>query len=193
MKRNIFYSEQSYALYTRYIQRVRKNISSLPDNEIEEIIAELDSHIYEALQLNDYRQDSEFQTLEAILNRLGQPESYLTPLIAKKKLVSAFSKYNIINILRAIFLIFRTTGKYFVISILYLFILTFGIVVIAKLLYPQKTGFFIKDGQMLGIGYLYKINTDATELLGYWLIPIMLVLIVLFYLIITFIFRKRIR
>ena len=190
MNKSNFTSEQSYINYASYIEKVKRIISVLPDEDALELMKELDSHIFESLHADTSIIISEEERIKTVLDKLGSPESYLAPLIAEKRLTHAIKKYNLVEILKAIFGIFKTGGQYFLLSILYLFTLGFGIVIIAKIFYPQKTGFFFEEGQIIGLGFFSKINAQATDLLGYWIIPLMIILIIIFYLITTYLLRK---
>lgn len=192
MERSNFNTEDSYKLYQAYISQLRKKLNPLIPEDRIDIIREIDSHIYEALTQRNDGLSNEKEILENILKNLGSPDSLIKTLIAEKKLTSATQKYNIIEILKAIFLIFKTGGQYILVCVGYLLVLGFGIVLIAKILYPDKTGLFVENGDIVGIGYFNRVNESAVDLLGYWIIPIMILLIVIFYYLVTFLLRKAI-
>ncbi len=189
MKRNNFINDESYNIYHSYIQNVKKAASVLSNNDVNDILNEIDSHIYESFIDNNDIQ-SEKDRIEIVLRKLGTPESYLKPIIAERKLKKAVNKYNIWGILKGIWSVVLAGSKYALLSIMYFFILTGGIIIIAKILYPNKTGLFVSDGDFVALGFTSDINSEAVELLGYWLIPIMILAILFFYFAMTFILKK---
>ncbi|MDR1402858.1 MAG: hypothetical protein LBJ60_04040 [Tannerellaceae bacterium] len=189
MKRSDFDSIEAYKIYANYIAQVNDIISMLPKDDVLDIINEIDSHIYESFICNKPI-ISEEERIKTVICNLGAPQSYLKPVIAERQLRKAINKYNILGILRGIFTLLLTGGQYVAVILAYLFILSGGFLVIAKVFYPAKTGLFIEDGNFIGLGYLAQINTEAIELLGYWLIPVLIVSCVIFYFFMTFILKK---
>jgi uncharacterized membrane protein len=192
MKRSDFDSIEAYKIYANYIDQVNDIISTLPENDILDIMNEIDSHIYESFICNKAI-PSEKERITTVIHDLGEPQSYLKPVIAERQLRQAINKYNIWGILRGFWAILLTGGQYFTAVIMYLFILSGGFLVIAKIFYPHKTGLFIEDGDFVSLGFLSQINAEAVELLGYWLIPILVISCVIFYFLMTFILKKIVR
>jgi hypothetical protein len=192
MKKSNFNQEEAYRIYQAYIEHAGKVVAGLPAGDAEDVINEIDSHIFEAFN-NATHISSEKERIEMVIRNLGSPESYLKPIIAEKKLHRAVDKYNVIGILKGICSTILTGSRYALLSVMYLFILATGIVIIAKILYPHKTGLFVNEGHFVGLGFMDQINSGATELLGYWLIPIMIVAIIAFYFLITFLLKQLLR
>jgi hypothetical protein len=192
MKKSNFNQEEAYRIYHAYIEHAGKVVAGLPAEDAEDIINEIDSHIFEAFNDAAYI-SSEKERIEMVVRNLGSPESYLKPIIAEKELHRAVDKYNAIGILKGICSTILTGSRYALLSVMYLFILGAGIVIIAKILYPHKTGLFVNDGHFVGLGFLSQINSGAVELLGYWLIPVMIVAIIAFYFLITFLLKQLLR
>jgi hypothetical protein len=192
MKRSNFNQEDAYRIYHAYIEQVGKVVAGLPSEDIEDIINEIDSHIFEAFNDATYI-SSEKERIEMVVRNLGSPESFLKPMIAEKKLHRAVNKYNAVGILKGICSSILTGSRYALLSVMYIFILCGGIVIIAKILYPHKTGLFVDEGHFVGLGFIAQINSGAVELLGYWLIPIMIVAIIAFYFLITFLLKQLLR
>ncbi|MDR2389932.1 MAG: hypothetical protein LBD89_09160 [Tannerellaceae bacterium] len=189
MKRNDFNSVKAYRIYAKYIEQVKETIARLDKDDMQDIMSEIDSHIYESF-ISNKKILSEEERMETVIRHLGNPESYLRPILAEKQLKYAINKYNLWGILKGFAALLLTGGQYVTITILYLLILSGGILTIAKIFYPDKTGLFIEDGNFVGLGYLSGINAETIELLGYWLIPISVVSCVIFYFFITFILKK---
>jgi hypothetical protein len=192
MKKSNFNQEEAYRIYHAYIEHAQKVIAGLPADDAEDIINEIDSHIFEAFNDTAYI-SSEKERIEMVVRNLGSPESYLKPIIAEKELHRAVDKYNAIGILKGIVSTILTGSQYALLSVMYIFILGAGVVIIAKILYPHKTGLFVNEGHFVGLGFLSQINSGAVELLGYWLIPIMIVAIIAFYFLITFLLKQLLR
>lgn len=55
-----------------------------------------------------------------------------------------------------------------------LFVVNFVLVALAKLAIPQQTGLFM-DTDGFAIGTFRRVPTGAPEVLGYWIIPVMLI------------------
>jgi hypothetical protein len=189
MKKSNFNQEEAYRIYHAYIEHAKKVVAGLPAEDAEDIINEIDSHIFEAFHDAAYI-SSEKERIEMVVRNLGSPESYLKPIIAEKELSRAVDKYNAIGIVKGIGSTILSGSRYVLLSVMYLFILGAGIVIIAKILFPHKTGLFVSDGHFVGLGFLSQINSGATELLGYWLIPVMIVAIIAFYFLVTFLLKQ---
>jgi uncharacterized protein (UPF0335 family) len=191
MKRSDFNSAEAYKIYVKYIERVNDAISILPKDDILDIVNEIDSHIYESFICNQAIV-SEKERMQAVIDNLGEPQSYLKPVIAERQLRQAINKYNIFGILKGILAVLLTGGQYITVFIVYLFLLSGGFLVIAKIFYPDKTGLFVDEAQIT-LGYLSQINAEAVELLGYWLIPVSVISCVIFYFLMTFILKRIMR
>jgi uncharacterized membrane protein len=192
MKRSDFDSIEAYKIYANYIEQVNDIISMLPKDDILDIMNEIDSHIYESFICNRAIVP-EKERITTVIRNLGEPQSYLKPVIAERQLKQAINKYDIFGILRGIWATLLTGGQYIIALIMYLLILSCGFLVIAKIFDPRKTGLFVEDGSFVGLGYLSQINAGAIELLGYWLIPALIVSCVIFYFLMTFILKKIVR
>lgn len=189
MKKSSFKLDDSYKIYNAYIEDVKRVVSGLPSDDVEDLVNEIDSHIFEAF--NDIKDiGSEKEKIEMVIKNLGSPESYLKPIIAEKELRRAVNKYNVIGILKGICSTILTGSQYALLSIMYIFILSAGVIIIAKILFPHKTGLFVDEGHFIGLGFIAQINSNAVDLLGYWLIPIMFGVIIVFYFFITFLLKK---
>jgi hypothetical protein len=192
MKRSDFDSIKAYKIYADYIEQVNGIISILHKDDILDIINEIDSHIYESFIYNRAIV-SEEERIKTVIRNLGEPQSYLKPVIAERQLKQAINRYDIFGIFKGIWATLLTGGQYVIALVMYLLILSCGFLVIAKIFYPHKTGLFVEDGNFVGLGYLSQINAEAIELLGYWLIPVLIVSCVIFYFFMTFILKKIVR
>lgn len=188
-----FQSGSAQKIYNDYIKRVSRciNILSAPDQL--DILNEIRSHIYEGMNSSDSK--DEVATLLTLLEKLGMPEEYLMPIVTNKKISQASRTFNPKYIFQALRLTALSGIKFFIFGILYLFLFLFPYAIVMKIISPEKTGVFLKNGEFYVFGQPNTITPDMTEVLGNWFIPIMLVLTGFFYVIITLLFRlaKRVK
>lgn len=190
MKSLTFQQEAAVKLYHRYINRVRRTVKTLPRNDRDDVLMEINSHIHEGMREANANQ-REAEALELILDKLGKPEVVFKPLVAERKLRQATTTFNPLHVIKALALNISNGFIYLVFSLLYLMQLTFVFMIGAKLVYPNEVGLFLKDGsfQVLGIAEPDARQQGLVEVLGNWFIPAMLVITVLFYLLSTSLLR----
>ncbi|MGO1816911.1 MAG: hypothetical protein ACTHZ1_08295, partial [Sphingobacterium sp.] len=104
------------------------------------------------------------------------------------------NSFNPVHVFKALVLNLSNGLIYLVFFFLYLFLFSFIALIFGKLLYPEYTGLFYKDGKLINYGILENgPEMQQYEILGYWLIPFTLLLAVMFYFIITLLLKfKRI-
>lgn len=186
MKKIIFKKESAQKSYDDYFNKVKKAIKILSDEDKEDILMEINSHIYEGIQRSAGSDEAE--VLLDVLSKLGPPEEMLKPMVADKKLKQASKSFNPKHILQALLLNIKNGVVYSL--LLFIYILLAGLlgVVVLKIIYPGETGFFIRNGEFNLFGYTPS-NEGAVEVLGNWFIPVVLVLIIVIYFITTFFLR----
>lgn len=128
-----------------------------------------------------------------ILEKLGRPEAFLKPLVAEKKLDEATKTFNPLQVLKALILNIGNGVSYVVFAILYLLLFGFLFLIIAKIADPQNVGFFYRPDDIFILGYYRtdEVNHYQYEQLGNWFIPVMLLLTVIFYMLITLLLRIK--
>ena len=126
----------------------------------------------------------------SILERLGDPEETLKPLVAGKKLRQATNTFNPKHVIQALSLNIKSSLVFGVFGILYLLLFSFIFIIPVKLFFPSNTGMFFLDDQFKGFGYLANIE-GLTEVLGYWIIPMVLAFSTALYFLITLLLRLR--
>jgi uncharacterized membrane protein len=191
MKLIEFNSPDARHIYEDYIKRSKKQVAVLSEAEQEECLMEINSHIYEALQSEGG--DNEVENLRNILKRLGMPEEIFPDIVAEIKINQAIKTYNPKHLVHALLLNIRRGFIYVLLSILTLFLATFPILLIMKLILPQHTGLFIGDGSVsFGV---FRNHEGMKEILGYWFIPIVVLLFTLLYFLIFLLLKqtKRIK
>jgi len=169
METVLFKSKAANKLYTSYLNRVISSSKVLSEEDKTEILMEIKSHIYEGL--NKVEGENETDKLINILDKLGEPEVFLKPMIADRKMAQATKTFNPKDIFTALRLNIQNGIKYSVFVLLYLSLSIFGFLIIFKIIWPDQTGLFYNDQLFSGFGFVN--NTEGlTEVLGYWLILI---------------------
>lgn len=186
MNKITFKLKAAQRVYDDYLLRVEKNISILSEIDRNELVMEINSHIYEGMSAS--KDESEINVLLDIIGKLGAPEEFLKPLVARKKLDQAVRSYNPKYVYQAISLNIKNGIIYTFFGILYLFLFSFAIIIFTKIFFPPHTGLFYENGTFHGIGFI-KETTGLTEVLGYWIIPLSILLSLLFYFGITLLLR----
>lgn len=187
-KKISFSEKNAQRVYDNYINSIKNVTRSLSEKDREDVLMEFNSHIYESLQ--NKTTSTELDSLLNSIDKLGNPEEVLKPLIADKLLEKATKSFNPIDVLRALALNISNGISYVVFFILYLCLGCFVFLIFAKLFNGNKVGMFFKNGEFQVLGL--TPNTDGyEEVLGYWFIPLMLVLMVVLYLLITLLLKLK--
>ncbi len=186
MKHIEFNNKSAQKLYENYINSLKRFTSVLSEEDANDLIMEFNSHIYEGLQNSE--SEDETENIISILEKLGDPAETLKPLIAGKKLRQATKTFNPKHIGQAIALNVKNSFVFGVFGLLYFCLFVFLLLIPAKLIWPSRTGLFLMDGEFKIFGIITATN-DYTEILGFWLIPIVLAVSAIIYLFITLLMR----
>lgn len=82
--KEIAFSDQNASrIYKDYISRVQLSTKILSPENREEILMEINSHIYESFHNNTEHQN-DVEKLLNILDKIGKPELFLKELVAEK-------------------------------------------------------------------------------------------------------------
>jgi hypothetical protein len=185
-----FSQEASKRVYNDYMKRVKKATSSLSKQNQDDIYMEFNSHIFEAIQQKSGI--NEIDLLLDILEKLGIPEEVLKPFVADKKLEQATKTFNPIHVFKALVLNFTNGISYIIFFILYLFLFGFVFLIGAKIVNPAEVGLYSRDASFFVLGISSEAKqSGVSELLGNWFIPVMLVLTVAFYFLITLLLKLK--
>lgn len=188
-----FRDPNSKRIYLDYIARIQKAVKALNNENQQEVLLEINSHIYESLISDSETGQEEITRLLDILEKLGQPEVFLKPLVAEKKLDEATRTFNPLQVGKALALNIGNGIAYVIFAILYLMLFSFLFLIVAKLVDPQNVGFFYRPDTVFILGYYRNNGITYTEYeqLGNWFIPLMLVLTIIFYMLITLLLRLK--
>lgn len=187
-----FKEDASRRIYLSYMKRIERMIKPLSKTDQTEVLLEFNSHIFEGLAQK--HQKNEIVKLVDILDKLGNPEEVLKPLIADKKLEEATRTFNPIHLFKALILNITNGVSYLFFAILYLSLLGFIFVIYAKIKHPDQVGLFMENNSFLALGRVnksYLQNPNISEVLGTWFIPVMLLSIILSYLLITLLLKFK--
>jgi len=186
MKEITFQSENAQRVYKNYIRSVEKLLKPLSEADKQDLLMEVNSHIYEGMQ--NYKGMDETENLLNIIDKLGSPDEYVKPAVAYKKVQEASRTFNPGHVIAAIFLNLRNGVVYLVLSILYLFLIVLLGLSFVDVFIPEQTGLFLSNGEFTYYGMI-KDPSAYTEVLGYWFIPLNLGICAVLYFLITLIFR----
>lgn len=186
-----FKEQAAQGVYKSYLKRIKKAVKILPKSEQQEVLMEMNSHIFEAMQQNS--KQNEKDCLLDVIDKLGAPEEVLKPLIADKKLEQATKTFNPLHVFKALMLNITNGISYVIFFILYLCLSVFVFAIGAKLLYPSEVGMFYKPNEIFVLGVRAAENSTHKnyEVLGFWFIPAMLLGIIVFYFIITLLLKLK--
>jgi uncharacterized membrane protein len=183
-----FISGSAQRIYDDYMRRVGKSIAILGEADKTELVMELNSHIYEAMLKGS--SGNEVDCLLDVIAGLGVPEEFLKPLVAGKKLDQAVRSFNPKHVFQAISLNLRSGIIYTFFGLLYLFLVSFILLIAAKIIFPANTGLFFSGSSFRAFGFM--MDTDGlTEVLGYWLIPLSIITALFCYTCITLLLRLK--
>ena len=192
MKEITFKNRSSTLIYRDYLKRLEKNLKHSSAKDRKNILMEFNSHIFEGIQRYGNIEVNETEKLMEVLNKLGDPQDVLKPMIAEKKLEEATRTFNPIHVFKALVLNITNGVKYIFFAFLYLVLIGFLIIIGAKINNPKEVGLYFKDGDFYLLGKMkpeLMESLSADEVLGNWFIPFFLLLTVLLYIIITFLMR----
>jgi hypothetical protein len=198
MKAISFDTQSAQRVYNDYIQRCRKATSILSVKDREDVLLEINSHIYEYLSANNAK--DQLETLLNVLERLGAPEETLKEIVAYKKIGQATLTFNPKHLIQALVLNLTNGVIYIVLFVLFLLELAFPVLIILKLIYPDQVGLYAKRNGGFLYGYIsqsgsggisvgFSNRVEQTEILGSWFIPVTLLIAVVIYFGIIFLLK----
>jgi len=191
MKRIEFTDERAMSIYTDYMVRVERMTKILPKEDQNEILMELNSHIYEAV-LQGSSKDTELNKLVDVITRLGAPEKTLAQLVADKKMNQALHTFNPVHLIKALALNVSNGIVYVAFFILYLLLAVSSLLIVLKCIYPQNTGIFLHNGYLSAIGFIgNSAQGNLTEIAGWAFIPMVVAYLLICYFALTLLLKLR--
>lgn len=192
MKSIKFKNTTSQKIYDNYMRRMRRTVSTLNKVDSEEVLLEFNSHIFEATQ-SIKNTTKEEDVLLIVLEKLGDPEEVIKPLIADKKLAEATRTLNPIHIFKALVLNIKNGISYVIFLLLYFSLFIFIYSIILKIINPKEVGLYFVNGALETLGTYKGVNPNdnVVEVLGNWFIPVMMACIIVLFIIITLLLRLK--
>jgi len=159
-----------------YLRRLRWALSPLPSEEREEILRETRSHFLERIAGGDPQ--ARFRETAAAL---GDPEDYAQGFLDGYRLAAAVADGSgPVMFRQALRLASRGIGAFFgTLGLLFIFLLAAAHLALAVLkpIFPENVGAWLEGGRRLSLGFMSPPpGPDVPELLGYWIIPVALLL-----------------
>ena len=153
----------------QYLKSLSKYLSRLETSDAEDVIREIESHIYDVLETHE-ADGSQFNA-DSILTGFGQPRElaaqYVDHILAGTPPPKGF---------RAIQKVKKgaTRGLYFASGLFgYCVSLTLILVGLAKIIMPEEVGFWVGDsGETIVLGALSDMPGGTYEILGWWAVPV---------------------
>ena len=177
-----FMDSNAQRVYRNYIQSIKNATKQLYAEDALEILMEFNSHLYESVQIKNSK--SEIDNLLNAIDKLGAPEEVLKPLVADKMLDRATRSFKPTDIFKALFLNIGNGISYLIFGILYFFIGIFTLCIFLKIFIENRSGMFY-SADIFFIGYTDDQNILINEVVGNWFIPVMLLLNIALYFILT--------
>ncbi|GAA4026567.1 hypothetical protein GCM10022386_07430 [Flavobacterium cheonhonense] len=186
-----FKNADAQKIYENYLRQIQSAIKKLNQEDKNDILMEMNSHIYESMSKNN-NENNELKNIINAIDKIGIPNDVLKPLVAEKKLNQATKTFNPIHIFQALILNFSYGIIYFIFFISYLFLFSFIALIFGKLLLPNNVGFYYKKGEIFQYGgFIENGNLENYEILGNWFIPVTILLAILFYFLITLLLKLK--
>jgi len=181
--KELFSEKITVKIWDQYFRRVNRCSKTLDKDQQKELQLEIQDHLYESFKQETG--DSEAVRLLNAIDKIGDPEEYIKPMVADRLLSSASRTLNPKTILKGLYYNIFEGIKHLFVSLFYvmgyLTAITFGSLAILKIFFPKNVGFFIYRSGGHAFGVIGDPINVRTEILGYWIIPIGIVLSLLLY------------
>jgi hypothetical protein len=186
-----FDSNDAQKIYENYLKQIKSATKKLSSDDQNDILMELNSHIYES-SIKKEHSSNEVTNLIAVLDKIGTPSEILLPLVAEKKLNQATKTFNPVHVFQALALNISNGIIYIIFFFLYLFLIVFLGLIPAKLIYPDNVGLYYKKDVMFEFGAVFNHDQNRPyEILGNWFIPTIILIVILFYFLITLMLKLK--
>lgn len=156
------------------------------DADVAELRGDLEAHVVDSMAAASGGNEGE--RLDAALSRLGRPIDYLRPLLADELIERGTLTYSPITIARGLSYAVMAGSRRAVIGLAfglgYLLLAIFAAMALLKPLWGEHVGVFRYADGTISAGIVAQ-SSGARELLGWWSIPIALLLAALLYVALT--------
>ena len=173
----------SLKIWSQYFRRISRILWPMDPEQREDLTLEIQTHVLESMAQE--KEGGEPERLLNALEKLGEPEQFLRPLMADKMLGKAARTLSPGAVLKGLYLAVYKGVRVALFSLLFVIgyaaALTFGMVALLKPIIPRHAGIFFSPEGGLAAGILGGNTQGYRDILGYWVIPISLMLAVLLY------------
>jgi len=188
-----FNDRTTQRIWDNYFKRIGKILNRAPSKISNELVLELKSHLYESFE--EDKEQSESNRLLNAIDRLGDPDDFLKPIIAEKLLTDASKSFNPKSIFFGIYYnLYGGIARVFLAIIIwagYLVAFFFSALAVLKIFFPQRTGLFYSDKGVYYLGFMEA--AAGKDVLEYYFIPIALLISAILFWILTKLLRLIIK
>ena len=179
-----------------YLLHVRNKLQDLPSAQISEILAELRSHILDSVSCTNVPITD--ATIREALEKLGPPETLAALYLTENLMVRAEASRSPWLVMQTLFRLAMKSvwalAAFMVSFFGYGSAVAFFVCAIAKPFYPNNVGLWWDTNRHLPTGLSFIFPTPpGREVLGWWMIPLGLVLCVVLFVATTRFVRWNIR
>lgn len=157
-------------VWRNYMKRINHLVISLPSEQRDEILLEIESHLFESI--SHASENKEVEKLLDGIEKLGEPEIFLKPIVKERKISNVLQTYSPISVIRNFIFNPFENLKRFALNVLlgvgYFFLFIVFVISILKIFFPE-VGLFVYPNGAWNLGV--ADDPAARELLGNWLIP----------------------
>jgi uncharacterized membrane protein len=161
-------------IWNQYDQRLQHILRRTDKEEKKELLLEIKSHLLESF--NQDPAESEEEKLLNAIDRLGEPEIFLRPLIADRYMTRASRTLSPKDVARGLYFSLFTGFKKAVISSLlglgYILVFVLALMALLKPFFPNHVGVLLFNDGTITAGLGINSSGVKTDYLGYWVIPI---------------------
>jgi hypothetical protein len=183
----LFSDSAAATIWDGYCDRVLKASRALKKDDQHDLLLEIKDHLYSSFERQ--KGDDEAARLTAAIMQIGDPDEFIRPLIVDRLFDDAARTLNPRSVMSGFLLHISRGLKACIISFLfgigYLLSIAFFLVAVAKPIDPDRVGLFAHVNGGYSLGIFEGIPATSTELLGYWIIPITMVVSVFLYVFLT--------
>ncbi len=184
---SILHDKLSVRIWNRFFDQISKILRQVPKDQKDEIILELQGHVLESI-MNDNSESGPDRIMNA-LDKLGDPEDFLRPIVADKLLSDGTRTFRPLTLFYGLYYNMFASARRFLISLVfaagYLLLFIFLSASVAKLFIPEF-GLYIHETGGFSLGLMSEeARLVSQEVLGFWLVPVGILLSVILYVILT--------
>ncbi|HVP36460.1 MAG TPA: hypothetical protein VMT04_05640 [Terriglobales bacterium] len=191
-------SPETKKLLDDYLQKLKDVLRPLPEKERDEIVLEIKGHIQEKLSQSSQAEGDKEALMNALI-KLGKPEEYGSEFVTDYLLSRGIERRHAGMIFKGLIrwgcntLVGFFYSLFFFVS--YSISLSFVFIGIMKPIFQEQVGFFLRDGIPQNFGFIMGAidRQGMHEVLGYWIIPITLIIGIVWFFATTWLLKKVIR